>query len=323
MSILSDALDAVTEQPRSPAFAYIDLARLGRTDVWAGLRGFCKILGWVFLANFLLGFILGFESGLRHVPVRKGPLFELGFIATTAIGLLIGLRGAVVKSQCRPLSSLFGPQMRIELRHVAAGAALWLGAQLPVVLVAIPLAAALAPASLARSRFVTPGAEYLWTALLSLALLPLQSAIEELVFRGWLTQTLGQAIRRPWLVAAIVGVLFALAHGLRGGWWGVPYFFLLSVGFSWLTFTEGRIELAIGAHALNNILVVAVNFPFIVMSHSAQGVPPSLFFGMGSLSGWALVGLIFKMALAYLLLKGWRCWRSRRSGPAVQSGGMG
>jgi membrane protease YdiL (CAAX protease family) len=86
-----------------------------------------------------------------------------------------------------------------------------------------------------------------------LALVPLQAAAEEFLFRGWLLQALGGPGRSPVIAIAVPAGLFALVHGL-GTVWG----FVDLVGFAviagWLTVRTGGLEAAIALHLTTNLL---------------------------------------------------------------------
>jgi hypothetical protein len=113
----------------------------------------------------------------------------------------------------------------------------------------------------------------------------------------WLTQTLGQFLRHRWLLVLIVGLLFALAHGFSHGILAVLYFVIISLGLSTLTLMDGRLELAIGAHAANNISVVLAR----LFSGSA---PPLLLFDHTQLPWSAVVIGIIQSGLLCLAA----CW---------------
>ncbi len=94
--------------------------------------------------------------------------------------------------------------------------------------------------------------------LLVVTLIPLQSAGEEYIFRGFLPQVIGALI--PWrkvgLVISVVvsSALFGAAHGSFD-----PATFLQLAGFgmaAWiLTYRTGGLEAAIGLHAMNNVTI--------------------------------------------------------------------
>ncbi|MFH9979848.1 type II CAAX prenyl endopeptidase Rce1 family protein [Streptomyces sp. NPDC017179] len=104
------------------------------------------------------------------------------------------------------------------------------------------------------------------TFLVSLAMLavlvPLQSAAEEYVFRGWLLQAAGAYLRFPWLAVLPQAVLFAAAHG-----WGTPWGFadllVFAVVAGLLTIRTGGLEASIALHALNNLLAFGVSAAYV------------------------------------------------------------
>ncbi|WP_234375578.1 CPBP family intramembrane glutamic endopeptidase [Streptomyces sp. CB01373] len=104
------------------------------------------------------------------------------------------------------------------------------------------------------------------TFLVSLAMLavlvPLQSAAEEYVFRGWLLQAAGAYLRSPWLAVLPQAVLFAAAHG-----WGTPWGFadllVFGVVAGLLTIRTGGLEASMALHALNNLLAFGVSAAYV------------------------------------------------------------
>ena len=88
---------------------------------------------------------------------------------------------------------------------------------------------------------------------------PLQSAGEEVGFRGYLTQAVASWSRRPLagtVVAAVVtSVLFALAHGVQD-----PALFLDRLFFgltaSWLVWRTGGLEASVALHVVNNLVAL-------------------------------------------------------------------
>jgi len=264
----------MSAMPDHDPYSFIDLARLGRTDWWSGVKAFLRILGWLFLILTPYIVVLGVIAYSRDLAPSE-PLIEVSFLVVYTIALWIGLRGAVVKSHGRPFLSLMSTDLQFSARRVAVGAALWFGAQFAVI-AALSLIQAIADPvslqSLAASFSWPTDRMMLVTGLLSFAIFPFQAAAEELLFRGWLTQTLGQAIRRRWLVVLAVAVLFALAHGDVRGIFAIISYMVLSIGLSALSLGDRRLELAIGAHAANNIFVVA-----LALLTSGPGGQPTLF----------------------------------------------
>ena len=255
------------------AFAYIDLARLGRTGFWVAVRGILRIVLYL-LVMLVIAFgvlVLAVQRFPDLAPVltvlqtgKAGPFAEFAMILPQVVVVLWAVHDATVRTQRRPFLSLVSAEGRIEPARVLAGAVAALAAMLASGLV-IDLGARILgfpDDSSQPPSWHVPDAQWLVAMALGLVIIPLQAGGEELLFRGWLTQTLGQGIRNRILVALIVGLLFALAHppySLAG----IGYFTALSLGFSAVSLADGRLELAIGAHTAQNLFVLLVVTPFL------------------------------------------------------------
>lgn len=152
--------------------------------------------------------------------------------------------------------------------------------------------------------------------LLGIVLLttPLQAAGEEYLFRGWLAQTIGSWFRGA-LVAAVVpaligGLLFAAAHGGQNLW-----LFLDRLAFglvaSYLTWRTGGLEAAIGAHAVNNVVVFV---PVVLTGTLADSL-------LVSDAPWEMVVLdvvVMLVVAALVVLLARRLRIARQHDPALQ-----
>lgn len=94
--------------------------------------------------------------------------------------------------------------------------------------------------------------------LIVLILLPFQTTIEEILFRGYLTQGVAARTRSRWAALIIVSVLFGLMHSFNpevikfGFWIAMPQY--VTVGLLWgiISILDDGIEIAIGMHFINN-----------------------------------------------------------------------
>ncbi len=99
-----------------------------------------------------------------------------------------------------------------------------------------------------------PGWPYfLLSMAVILALVPFQAAAEEYVFRGWLVQVIGRAVRSPWPAIVVASLLFALAHGF-GELSGFLLLFYSAIWWGWLVIRTGGLEAVIVLHTANNLL---------------------------------------------------------------------
>lgn len=98
-------------------------------------------------------------------------------------------------------------------------------------------------------------------AILAITLIPFQAAFEEILFRGYLMQGFAVWARNRWVPILLTSVLFGLMHGLNpevqryGFLTMMPQYIFFGLVFAVLTMFDDGIELAIGAHAANNIFL--------------------------------------------------------------------
>jgi hypothetical protein len=125
-----------------------------------------------------------------------------------------------------------------------------------------------------------------WLMLVVLLTTPLQSAAEEYIFRGYLSQAIAGWIRAPQagalLAALLSAALFAAAHGSQD-----PLTFLDRFAFGlaasavvWLT---GGLEAAIVLHAVNNVLVFTLAGA-LGEGVATEAVPAGIGLGFAALS---------------------------------------
>ncbi len=129
------------------------------------------------------------------------------------------------------------------------------------------------------AEFVFDPSRFWGFALVSLLFIPLQSATEEIILRGYLNQGLSRLIRNPWIIFFITSAGFAALHlgnpeiaqsGLEGnklitlsGYFFFGFFACI------LTYIDGGLETAIGVHAANNLFAAVV----VGYEHSALPTP--------------------------------------------------
>ncbi|HEX3009080.1 MAG TPA: CPBP family intramembrane glutamic endopeptidase [Bacteroidales bacterium] len=95
--------------------------------------------------------------------------------------------------------------------------------------------------------------------ILSLILIPFQTAFEEVLFRGYLSQGIAAWTRNRLLVLIIPSFVFGLMHSFNPevneyGFWAImPQYWLFGLLFGLTTLLDDGIEVAMGAHAANNI----------------------------------------------------------------------
>ena len=229
---------------------YLDLALAGRNAWWRyALGAVVIVLFWLLgHAPYFLLADAGFEPGA---------LAEFVAANLAIFMMLAGLAVAVKAIHRRPLMSLVSPDLRVDWRRVARGAGAWV---------------VIAGSLTLLEHLLFPGRYYLsfdpapFLAFLAavLVLTPIQCATEELVFRGYALQGFGLLTRRPAAIAAASSLVFTLPHLLNpevhqhGALIMGANYFAIGMVLAWVTLRDGRLELAIGLHAANNVFLALI-----------------------------------------------------------------
>lgn len=293
------------------ARAFIDLAKLGRTD-W-------RSLALTILILVCLSAVGTFGALLLPIPGMHAyrSLYFHHFSFNLAVQNLLSDAGGPVGVlgfwlACkfvlrRPFRSLISIDLKFSVKRFLLGAALYLSAY--VVSVAIMWIYAGVRFDVWTSPIghfhmqIDPNVNPILRALSGLVLLLGVSFFafgEELYMRGWLTQTLGQYIRIPIAVVVLVAVSFALLH-TQYKWPVKTVMFFNSVGFSFLSLRDRRLELAVGAHSMANIWVGLMPMIFTGQhSNMPISIPDAVVF--------ALVKSALPLALVYLFLQKTNGW---------------
>jgi len=232
---------------------YLDLARIGQNAWWRYVLG--------------AGIIAGSWLGLGLVPyalLNRFGIFDprLEFIAInlSIFVMFAGLAVAVKWLHRRSILSLVTPAVRVDWSRIRRGAVVWL---------AIAVILSLLEFLLFRHRFYVSLnlARFVPFLLLVLLLTPLQAATEELVFRGYAMQAFAQLTRRPALIATLSSAVFTAPHLLNpevqqhGLIIMAANYFAIGMLLATITLRDGRLELAVGLHAANNVfLALLVNY---------------------------------------------------------------
>ena len=122
------------------------------------------------------------------------------------------------------------------------------------VIVAIVLENAVYWVSDGRTSFhLAPSPGWAGWLVLILIVTPLQTAGEEYLFRGYLTQVLGSFIPNRWASMLVSALLFALAHGTGQDLALFVNRFAFGALMGTLVLLTGGLEASIAAHAVNNV----------------------------------------------------------------------
>ncbi len=147
--------------------------------------------------------------------------------------------------------------------------------------------------------------------IISLLLIPFQSAFEEVLFRGYLMQGFTNLVRNRWFPLVMTSIFFALMHVLNpevrefGFLAMMPQYLLFGLIFGIMTILDDGIEAALGAHAANNAFLC-----IMVTSESSAIQTPALYEQL-EINPWSdLLTMLFMGLVVILLLKIVFKWKS-------------
>jgi len=288
---------------------YLELARRGKNQLWRVVLAVLLILfAWLVLGAMPSAILLvwmTFRGRLQVVnagSILSGTNTLAGFISLmlASVFFLGGIYLSLRFIHLRPLRTLVTPAPSLAWSRLFLGFGVWFG------LVALmSLVEALA----------YPG-RYVWTLdlgrflpffFLALIFIPIQTSAEELFFRGYLMQEIGLYWKNIWVLSTISGLLFGLPHLLNPeATVNYPllgfYYFAFGFSLAVITLRDGKLELALGAHAANNL------FSVIIANYTISALPsPSLFTIKVLDAGFSVPVAVLGMGIFMLLLVGpWR-----------------
>jgi membrane protease YdiL (CAAX protease family) len=275
--------DSATENRRAVSkvkmLTYLDLARLGKNEWWRYIIAVLLILFmWQVLGALpsLALIIWTMLGGHPQTKIGSGSLPVLdttvGFI-TLMLGSAFFMGGIYIAIRFihrRSFQTLVTPAKSIDWGRLFQGFGVWFALAILISVVEALLYPGRYVWSLDMQRFIP-------LVFLALTLVPIQTSAEELFFRAYILQGIGLRLRNIWVLSAVSGLVFGLPHLLNPEA-SINYplmgFYYFAFGFSlaYITLRDGRLELALGAHAANNL------YSFIFANYTITVLPtPSLF----------------------------------------------
>lgn len=291
---------------------YLNLARQGKNEWWRYLLALMAILFlwqgvgaipsiavmlWVMLdgnpeTNIAAAGFTGVDVLITFVVFMLASLF-----------FIFGIFLAVRFIHQRRFLTLITPERRISFRRFFQGFIVWL--------VLVGLMSLL-------EALLYPG-RYVWTMdlrrflpfiFLAVFFIPIQTSAEELFFRGYLLQSFGLRLRNIWVLSLLSGVLFGLPHLLNpeaqaNPWLMSVYYIGIGAVMAYVTLRDGRLELALGLHAANNL------FSAIMANYTVTVMPTPSLFTVNTLDVvYSVTSALFALLIFVLVFFG--PWRKKR-----------
>ena len=159
-------------------------------------------------------------------------------------------------------------------------------------------------------EFVFNGEKFWIYALVSLLFIPLQSATEEIVFRGYFNQGLTHLLKSKWIAFTLTSFAFMALHlsnpeALEGAASGtlpivMSGYFFFGFAMCLIVWIDDGLETAIGIHAGNNC------FAAIIMNYENSVLPTPSIFMTGSDPVKDAVSTIIVLGVLVAIIWFWR-----------------
>lgn len=246
---------------------FIQQAYSGINDWWAYLVTIILLfIGWQFIGVIpLVGVAFAYSGDISEFQNAAQDSFaSLGInsnlylilVILTFVGGLVALFLGVKTIHKRTILSVLTTRKKLDWNRIFYAFSVW---SIIGVLV------------LALGYYMTPE-DYVWNfkpipflilCLIAFFLLPLQTSMEEVLFRGYLMQGFGTWFKKGFIAIIITSVIFGLLHGMNPevqklGWITMVYYIGTGLLLGIFTIMDEGTELALGFHASNNIIAAVL-----------------------------------------------------------------
>lgn len=285
---------------------YLRLMRTSNYRWWRPVLGLLTLVGGYLIAAIVVTILAVLVVGLDSLdPARLQDLTDPAVLILTNASLIVAI--PVVWLAWTVHTERFGWASSVR-RRIRWGLLARYGA-LALLCLGVGFTLSVLVSGGLGGEVAGPGFDpsgYLLLAVVVLATTPLQSAAEEFVFRGYLSQTIAAWVNArvagAVIAAVLTGALFSMAH-LPGDFLTFLDRFAFGVAASAVVWLTGGLEAAIALHAVNNMVI------FLVLGAVGVATSPDL---EGDTATAALtVGLDIATMAAYVALvavlgKRWR-----------------
>jgi membrane protease YdiL (CAAX protease family) len=279
---------------------FLEAGRRGKNAWWRYLLGVVFIVFMWFVvggrASLALANVLGISpEQFASDPSAAGPIAGFLVIIAPYPVFLLGTVLAVTFLHRRSPLTLVTCRRYIDWGRVGTG----FGVLFALVVLSTFVEFLVYPSSFSLGSSLTAFVPF---ALLALVLTPIQTTAEEVFFRGYLVQGASLISSNFLFLAVASGALFMLPHlanpGMDAGFLLVAlYHFGFGAFLAWVSLRDGTLELAIGAHAANNL------FGAIVLGFEGSALnTPSLFYTDRFVPAYSLIQFLAAAAIFYVVV---------------------
>lgn len=292
---------------------FLEQAVAYKNPFWTYLLGSFVIIIFTFIGQLPLTFFLTGEAlaasggdpmlALRNLD-KNLQLFLL--LIPFVIGFL-GLLLVVKKLNERSLLSISSSRKALDWQRILFAFMIWGGVSVVLILGDYVISPEDYQCNFNPQAFAI-------LLVIGLALIPIQTSLEEYIFRGYLMQGFGTLFRNCWAPLVMTSLIFGSLHIFNPeveklGYGLLVYYIGTGLFLGILTLMDQGIELAVGFHAANNLLTA-----LLVTSSWTAFQTESILIDVSkpSLGGEILISLLFLYPLFLVLMSRkyqWSDWK--------------
>ena len=188
----------------------------------------------------------------NYLMTLMDPNRNLFYLLLPSLGGMLAMYFVVTKIHKLPWVNFSTSRSFIDKKRILFSFCLWGGVSMGLILATFLMT----PEDL-EWNFNAPKFAVLF--VIAIVMIPIQTSLEEFIFRGYLMQGLGVASKTNWLPLVVTSVVFGLMHlanpevGKLG--FGIMFFYI-GTGFllGIMTLMDEGMELSLGFHAANNLM---------------------------------------------------------------------
>lgn len=301
---------------------FIQTGYKGKTDWWMYFLMFFIVFIGSIIGSLPLTFVAMFKTGgdaQKLVESANSNFADLGINSSLYLFLILLsfivpllLFIPALKMHQKKLTWIITSRDKVDWGRIWFGVVFW-GI---ITIVTIGISIVLSPDNFVWNFKPVPFFTLLVVAVL---FIPLQTTLEEFMFRGYYFQAIGMMAKNKFVPLIVMGCVFGLLHGANPeieklGYIALVFYIGTGLFFGLITLLDEGSELAIGMHAINNVLaalfvttdwtVFQTDALFIDTSEPSIGVEMFL-----------PVFIIYPLMLIVLSKKyGWTNWREKLFG---------
>lgn len=292
---------------------YIEQGYKGEIGLWKYLFIPLGFIGFMVL-NYIstINSPVSVEDSLASLIDQLGPnIVLIILLAPLVVGLFVVL-GWTKLIHSQTITSLTTSRKKIDWKRIFFAFALWGGLTAIMVLIDIYFSPDDYVLNFNLGKFII-------LAIIAILLVPLQTSFEEYLFRGYIMQGLGIAVKNRWIPLLVTSFLFGIMHIANPeveklGYGIMVYYIGTGLFLGILTLMDEGLELALGYHAANNLITA-----LLVTADWTAFQTDSIFKDVSEpVLGWDIlipVFVVFPLLLFFFAKKyKWSNWNERLFG---------